>query len=436
MTDTINITTRNATPNIKILDAIMGAGKTTFIFKEIERQFLNGSGTKFLYVSPFLSEVGDPDAQDCNSKEQEKLRKGRIHQDCQCAGFLNPTRSPTKRESLKRLLAHGQNIACTHALYSMIDEETADLIEEQGYEVIIDEALEVIQPYQDIKLHDANFISDSIEVDPETHLVKWTSPIGDLSKYAKTKQMCEENRHYHYHRKFWIQEIPPSLLVRTKKTTICTYMFESSILHSYLLKHRIPFEYINNKSIGLGSESDLLAEAKELITIVDNPYVTKLSKYAMTSNGYKNISAPELDKIRGMLQMMVQRHLKAKSSELIWTCFNGQKKSLKGKGYARSFLACNARATNEYRKRSIGIYLVDRYPHTLMNQFLHGSGTAINSDLYGLSEMIQWVWRLRIREGKDIQLVIPSRRMKSLLVRWLNGEFVRRHFEQTAQLPQ
>jgi len=33
--------------------------------------------------------------------------------------------------------------------------------------------------------------------------------------------------------------------------------------------------------------------------------------------------------------------------------------------------------------------------------------------------MIQWIWRSAIRDGKEIWVYIPSRRMRELLKKWL-----------------
>ena len=40
--------------------------------------------------------------------------------------------------------------------------------------------------------------------------------------------------------------------------------------------------------------------------------------------------------------------------------------------------------------------------------------------LLALSEMLQWVWRSAIRDDKPINLYIPSRRMRELLIDWIN----------------
>ncbi|MNR36774.1 hypothetical protein D3C85_1547400 [compost metagenome] len=47
----------------------------------------------------------------------------------------------------------------------------------------------------------------------------------------------------------------------------------------------------------------------------------------------------------------------------------------------------------------------------------------MDQTLYALSEMVQFIWRSRIRDGKEINLYIPSKRMRELLKEWLNDEY-------------
>lgn len=415
----------SSTSTIKIIDAFMGSGKTTYIFQDITRRIFS-DGARFLYVSPFLAEVGNPDYKNKNIEKQEEMRKGRIHRECGVADFKSPTSSPTKAKSLKRLLSLGENVACTHKLFEDMDEEIAELIKEQEYELIIDEALNVVQPYPygKLKKGDMKYIKQSIWVNNETHQVEWHDLDTDQSSFDNFKQLCLEGRLYNYKGDFYIWELPPAILTAAKQVTICTYLFKASILHSYFIKHSIPFEYIDNESIGLKPEHEMLQEAKQLIEIVDNPYVHKLGSKSMTATGYNSLKPSDFKQIRGWIEMLNQRYLKVKSSELIWTCFKSQQKLIEGAGYKRSFLSMNARATNDYADRRVGIYLVNRYPNSPIKTFLGWSGTTIEDDLYGLSEMVQWIWRLRIRNGEPIQLVIPSKRMRELLERWLDGEFM------------
>jgi len=46
----------------------------------------------------------------------------------------------------------------------------------------------------------------------------------------------------------------------------------------------------------------------------------------------------------------------------------------------------------------------------------------IDEEKYALSEFIQWIWRSQIRNNKDIDIYIPSIRMRRLLINYLEGK--------------
>ncbi|MCM2535020.1 hypothetical protein NDK43_25100 [Neobacillus pocheonensis] len=56
--------------------------------------------------------------------------------------------SGTKLESLKRLIANGEDIATTHSLFSKADDEFIDLLRWENYTLIVDEVMEVISQLQ------------------------------------------------------------------------------------------------------------------------------------------------------------------------------------------------------------------------------------------------------------------------------------------------
>ncbi len=399
--------------DITVIDAAMGSGKTTYIFDYINQCL--GSDPfkhKFLYVSPFLTEVGDG-----------KIT-GRIHEACPEADFKSPLAIPSKRESLKFLLANGYNISCTHRLYEEMDLETAQLLNEQGYTVVIDEALAVIQSYEGLAKADLDVLKHHLKVDEKTYRVEWTSNDVSGAKYENVKRLCDEERLVHFKGKMFIWELPPAILTASKKTIILTYLFRSSLLYSYFNKYSIPFTYADNKSIGLRGEAEVIAEAKGLIELVDSPTVKKLGKCSMTVTGYSKLTPAGHKKIKTMVETVVRNSLKLKGPELIWTTFKEHENSLKGKGFTKSFVACSTRATNNYGERQGGVYLVDRYFNAFLNTYLENCGVAVDDDLYGLSEMLQWIWRLRIRNGQSIKLVIPSQRMRGLLTDWLDGKYL------------
>lgn len=57
-----------------------------------------------------------------------------------------------------------------------------------------------------------------------------------------------------------------------------------------------------------------------------------------------------------------------------------------------------------------------------IKQFFLDREVKVNEDVFALSELIQWIWRSRIRNNEPINLYIPSKRMRELLTGWLNGE--------------
>ena len=49
--------------------------------------------------------------------------------------------------------------------------------------------------------------------------------------------------------------------------------------------------------------------------------------------------------------------------------------------------------------------------------------STFDKDLWALSNMIQFVFRSRLRKGEPINLYVPSKRMRELFLKWLDGEF-------------
>ena len=60
------------------------------------------------------------------------------------------------------------------------------------------------------------------------------------------------------------------------------------------------------------------------------------------------------------------------------------------------------------------------YAHPMVEHYFNQHGFSIDVNKYALSEMIQWIWRSAIRDGEDIYIYIPSKRMREVLQLWLN----------------
>ena len=115
----------------------------------------------------------------------------------------------------------------------------------------------------------------------------------------------------------------------------------------------------------------------------------------------------------------------------MWTTYKKYDSKVYPKGYTRkrsdreqkTFVACNCRATEEYKDRYNLAYLVDRNLNPGLIRFFAQENIYINQDAWAQSEMIQWIFRSRIRDGsaedRSINIYVPSARMRCLLKEWL-----------------
>ena len=113
---------------------------------------------------------------------------------------------------------------------------------------------------------------------------------------------------------------------------------------------------------------------------------------------------------------------KAKTNEIMWTTYKEFKEKLKGKGYTKGFVSLNARATNDFSNKSVLAYTVNRFLNPDIKMFFSYHNIKVDEELFALSELIQWIWRSRIRNEEPIQVYIPSRRMRSLLQQYLDNK--------------
>ena len=136
-----------------------------------------------------------------------------------------------------------------------------------------------------------------------------------------------------------------------------------------------------------------------------------------------NLDKRNAKKIKDATSYVFCKVFKTKSNENAFTTFKDSKCKLSGGGYAKGFIPINARASNDYRHKESMAYLGNRYFNPQYISFFREKGIKLDEDLWAVSELIQWVWRGRIRDGKEMNLFIPSDRMRNLLRDWLEGKF-------------
>ena len=53
------------------------------------------------------------------------------------------------------------------------------------------------------------------------------------------------------------------------------------------------------------------------------------------------------------------------------------------------------------------------------SNFFRSKDVKVDENTFALSELIQWMFRSQLRDGKKINIYIPSKRMRTLLENWL-----------------
>ena len=394
----------------------MGSGKTSWSIQHINRN----SFENFLYITPFLDEVN-------------RIIKNTTRD------FKQPiNRGNGKLDSINELLACQSDIASTHELFKHLDEESRENIKNGRYTLILDEVLNVIEPYDNIRNDDMKLLKESgcVTVDDDGFVI-WNKEKMDYdTKYNEIKILADNRSLIYINQKLLLWRYPPEIFTLFDKIYILTYLFESSILKNYFDLYQIEYE---QKSI---SEQDGEYHITDFFVPDTSIYIEKINIYngKLNENIYQKINGLSVTWFRAKINQdnikQIKRNLynyfsnilSAKAETIMWTTFKDYRNRLKGKGYSNQFVSYNCRSTNDYDDRFNLAYCVNVYLHPGITQFFKQRRINIDEDLYGLSEMIQWIWRSRIRKGENINIYIPSMRMRNLLNAWMkmNLEYQRR----------
>ncbi|MEH6940126.1 hypothetical protein V7056_20115, partial [Bacillus sp. JJ664] len=223
---------------------------------------------------------------------------------------------------------------------------------------------------------------------------------------------------------------------------ILTYLFDGQIQKYYYDLHSIKYRYlsvINDEYEGyklVPYKNRIPYNKKELKDNIDI-YCGHLNKVGDYRN---NLSKSWFEKAKNQdavkqLKKNARNYFmnisKKTVNEVMWTTIRGEKdKRQKGKiekkvcpsSYANGFVPMTSRATNKFKEKDCLAYLVNRFLNPIEKKFFEQYRVKVNESTWALSELIQWVWRSRIRDGLPIQIYIPSKRMRDLLIQYLESE--------------
>lgn len=404
---------------IKVCDAIMGVGKTSAAINMIN---CSDDDQHFIFVSQLLDEVR------------------RVKKACPGKQFLEPfkTRRSSKSDNLVELLESGRNIATTHSLFSRCTPRVIELIRQNNYILILDEVMDVVEPL-DIKDGDAQLFFDYGILSVDEHsAVSWHAPDylrreGEYSDFAYAVSsgyvIMDEGA-------LMIWKFPFSMFAAFIDVYILTYMFDAQLQKYYFDLCDADYEYIGarRREDGVYTFCKVEEMASQKINLLDKIHIVEDAKmneigedpYALSKNWFLKAEKRKIGnktvfrQMRTMLESFVRRRWDGVLAEnILWSTHKNYRYKIAGKGYASSFLAFNYRATNEYAKKDHLMYIINVFVPSGLRMYFETSGIYVDQEAYALSVMVQWVFRSAIRNGEEIWLYVPSKRMRGLLKKWI-----------------
>lgn len=405
---------------INIIDSMCGTGKTTYMIHDTIKQYQE-DGRKFIFITPYISEI-------------KRVREFAIQKDVL---VLEPyfKDGSTKLSDLKKLFAKGNNIATTHALFKNFDLEVIDIIRQNNYTLILDEVVDVVET---VKITDDDLqllkTEGFVHVE-EDGLVTWNDgknkdKYGDGNEYKGRfedfRKLCLLGSVYQYKNSVFVYTFPISVFKAFKDVWILSYMFDAQVQYYYYQFHECEMTFyqmtkVDNKYKLInftGNYDNDALKIKDLINI----YEGKINFDAtnLTTSYFEKASQEQLKILKNNITNYFRHITKSSSDEFLWTTLKSKKEKLKGNGYTKSFVELNLRATNDYRHTKNLAFVYDKHFNPLIKNFFIKRQVDVNEEKYALSELLQFIFRSRLRDSESINLYIPSARQRNILKNFLN----------------
>lgn len=395
---------------LKIIDMPMGTGKTTGIINYMNENKDN----KYMFITPFLDEV-------------ERIKNNCIELD-----FKEPSGKYSKLSDLKSLIADGENIVSTHALFSIIDSDIINLLQMSNYILILDEVLEIIEPLNISPSDIHMLIKDNIIYIDENNRV-YSNNVTYKGRFNRELNSIKNQNVYLINDTLLLCVFNFNVFDCFEDIFILTYLFDGSIMKSYFDIYNLKYGYYNisNNEILIGKYDDLSfrTKAKELINIYEGKLNNiGIKETVMSSNWYKSRKKKDEHRmLKNNMYNYFRNIIKSNSEYAMWSTLSGTRNIIRDYFRPKSFgntcfVSCNARATNNYSNKRDLIYAVNVYINPFILEYFNRNYVKLDEDKYALSQMLQWIWRSAIRKGETINIYIPSKRMRNLLKQYLNME--------------
>ena len=405
---------------VKVCDAIMGSGKTsatiTYINEHPEK--------KFIYITPYLDEAE------------------RIKQACPKADFVEPNSKDPKYSFSKtnhtaELVREGRNIASTHQCLMYYTPEMFQDIQDRGYTVIIDEEVSVLDEEPSVHYSD-------IEVAVRAGLVEERLPgeyfiteagkayqgglFTPILKRLRARSVVCLGSGKRKDVFYW--RFSHEMFKVVDDVIVLTYLFEHSEMEAFFKVYGIEY-----RAIGISKDESgayrfcdhkdyipaYVAKLDKMLLIENHDKINEVgrSPHALSMNWY-NTKPEEVDQLRKNIYNYFKNRMShyPVESRMCGT-FKKYWGKIRGKGYWNSDVVFSQKATNAYSDKEVLVYPVNLFANGKLITFYANLGHPFDNNRWALSTMLQWIWRSAIRNGKPVWLYLPSRRMRTLLYKWI-----------------
>lgn len=407
---------------VNVADCPMGVGKTSAAISLINS---SGASEKFIFATPYLSE--------CNRIEYGCTSK--------CLVAIDNDKSRSKSLDLHNQVILGNSVSCTHQLLLRFDEDTRKMISDQNYTLIIDEAIDVTRDVSGKELSQIHLLINHgcLTVDETTGVV---SLVDDNEKDmirqafggAEIFSLIDHGYVTMTGDKIFIWSFPIEVLDCFKRILILTYQFNSQLINYYLQLNSYAINHIgvrkNDSSefeFCCTDESDgFRYDVKSLIHILDNKKLNRIGeeKCALSSNWFKKNSKNDEEKVYQLGRNIrnVQKNIfKCKTRDFIWTVYDGFRNYVEDRNIRNRYVSCNLRAENKWKDCHYLAYGIGMYQNPQCANYFKSKGYPVDGDKWALQTMLQWIWRSAIRNGEEIYIYIPSKKMRTLLIEWIDS---------------
>ena len=400
--------------SVLICDALPGQGKTTACINLMN----SDPKGKYIFVTQYLSEV-DRIKSSCNGRE-----------------FYTPEATYRthfrKIDSVWELILSGKNIATTHALFESYTPEIKQAIKDWGYTLILDEVIDVMSI--------SRLAQDDVEIlkrgnaiqEGDDGFMHWELEDYDPYGIFREEMLKAKSKNFIcYMDKYFYWSIPADLFTCFKNVYVLTYLFSGQPLRSFFEISHIQYSFIGVECVnGAYRFCDHKPDGRAidlsgLIHILESHTANSIGdergalSYSWYGRAYAEEGQPKLDRLKKNLRNVMCNTFRVRDGLSMWTTFKQYASIMRGKGYWNGFVTYNKRACNNFANRRYLAYLVNNFPRPWELQYYKDRGASMCPDVYALCILIQWMFRSAIRNGEEIWLYVPSKRMRDLLKLWI-----------------